>query len=50
MTGSSTPSLQRHFFHFSELKMALKGRTLDNTTMIKISHGTYSNYAPHEVL
>jgi hypothetical protein len=44
------PSLQRHVFHFSELKMAVKGRRLDNSTMIKINHGTHSNNAPHEVL
>jgi hypothetical protein len=50
MAGSSTPFLQRNFFHFSELKMALKERRLDNTTMIKINYGTRSNNAPHEVL
>jgi hypothetical protein len=50
MAGSSTPSVQRHFFHFSELKMALKGRRIDNTTMIKINHGIHSNTAPYEVL
>jgi len=50
MAGSSTPSLQGNFFHFSELKVALKGRRLDNTTMIKINYRTHSNNAPHEVL
>ena len=50
MADSSIPSLQTHFFHFSELKIALKRRRLDNTTMIKINHGTQSNNAPHEVI
>jgi hypothetical protein len=50
MAGCSTPSHQRYLFHFSVLQMALKGMRLDNNTMIKINHGTYSNTACHEVL
>lgn len=37
----------RHFLHFSELKMALKGRRLNDTTMINVNHGTLKH---HEML
>jgi len=44
------PSRDTFFIYFSEMKIALKGRRLDNTAMIKINQGTQSNTASHEVL
>jgi len=42
---SHPPSRDPFFIYFSEMKIALKGKNLDNTSMIKINQGTHSNNA-----